>query len=70
LQLLEADAQQVDQWRLVFFLTSHKDSSLKLDLADFWADKDHFHKLLQQQFGLAIEQRILINLAQAARIYP
>jgi len=26
--------------------------------------------MLQQQFGQAIEQQILINLAQAARIYP
>ena len=70
LQLLEADAKQVDQWQLVFFLTSHKDPSLKLDLAEFWADKDHFHALLQQQFGQGIEQQILINLAQASRIYP
>jgi hypothetical protein len=31
--------------------------------------KDHFYELLQQQFGKAIEQKILINLAQAARIY-
>ncbi len=69
LQLIEADAEAVDQWRLLFFLSSHKDPSLKLDLADFWAHKDHFHKLLQQQFGHAIEQQILINLAQAARIY-
>ncbi len=70
LQLLEADAAAIDQWRLVFFLSSHQDPSLKLDLDDFWAHKDHFHGLLQQQFGEAIEQQILINLAQAARIYP
>jgi len=70
LQLLEADAASIDQWRLVFFLSSHKDPSLKLDLADFWAQKDHFHDLLQQHTGEAIEQQILINMAQAARIYP
>jgi hypothetical protein len=69
LQLIEADAAAVDQWRLVFFLSSHKDPSLKLDLDDFWAHKNHFHDMLQQQFGEAIEQQILINLAQAARIY-
>lgn len=69
-QLLEADAETIDQWRLVFFLSSHKDPSFKLDLDDFWAHKNHFHDLLQQQFGAAIEQQILINLAQAARIYP
>lgn len=70
LQLLEADAAAIDQWRLVFFLSSHKDPSLKLDLDDFWAHKNHFHDMLQPQFGEAIEQQILINLAQAARIYP
>ncbi len=70
LQLLEAAANQPDQWCLVFFLSSHKDPSLKIDLDDFWADKTDFHQLLQQQFGSAIEQQILINLAQAARIYP
>jgi SNF2 family DNA or RNA helicase len=70
LQLLEADATAIDQWRVVLFLSSHKDPSLKLDLDDFWAHKNHFHDMLQQQFGEAIEQQILINLAQAARIYP
>jgi SNF2 family DNA or RNA helicase len=70
LQLIEADAAAIDQWRLVFFLSSHKDPSLKLDLDDFWAHKNHFHEMLQQQFGEAIEQQLLINLAQAARIYP
>ena len=70
LQLLEANAAAIDQWRLVFFLSSHKDPSLKLDLDDFWVHQNHFHEMLQQQFGQAIEQQILINLAQAARIYP
>lgn len=69
LQLLEA-AETVDQWQLVFFLSSHTDPSLKVDLADFWADKTHLHQVLQPQFGQAIELQILINLAQAARIYP
>ena len=69
-QLLEANAEAINQWRLVFFLSSHKDPSFKLDLDEFWAHKEHFHELLQQQFGAAIEQQLLINLAQAARIYP
>jgi len=67
--LLEADPKNVDQWRLVFFLSSHQDPSLKLDLADFWAHRKHFYKMLQSQFGDTIEQQILINLAQAAGIY-
>lgn len=56
LQLLEAEAEAIDQWRLVFFLSSHKDPSLKLDLADFWANKNHFHELLQQHNGQAISR--------------
>jgi SNF2 family DNA or RNA helicase len=70
LHLLEADADAVDQWRLVFFLSSHKDPSLKLDLADYWADKGHFQGVLQQQSGQSLDQQVLVNLAQAARIYP
>ncbi len=70
LQLVEANAEHVDQWGLVFFLTSQQDPSLKIDLADFWTDKSHFCQLLQQASGAMIEQQILINLAQAARIYP
>jgi len=70
LQLVEAQAEQVDEWWLVLFLSSHQDPSLKIALADFWADKNHFHALLEQAFGQAIEQQILVNLAQAARIYP
>ncbi len=70
LQLIEADAEAIDEWRLIFFLSSHKDPSLKEDLADYWDDKGHFHKVMDQSFGQAIEQQILINLAQAARIYP
>lgn len=70
LQLLEACAEQIEEWRLVFFLSSHQDPSLKLDLDDFWQDKTHIHKALQKQFGDNLEQQLLIQLAQAARIYP
>lgn len=70
LQLLEADAEHVDQWGLVFFLSLQQDPSLKIDLADFWAHKSHFYQFLQQASGATLEQQILVNLAQAARIYP
>ncbi|MEQ1557716.1 MAG: DEAD/DEAH box helicase [Methyloglobulus sp.] len=70
LQLLEADAETVDQWRLVFFLSSHKDPSLKVGLADYWADKGNFQGVFQQLSGQSLDQQVLVNLAQAARIYP
>ena len=69
-QLYEADAEQVDHWRLSFLLSSHKDPSFKLDLADFWQQGDSYHELITQQFGNNIEQQLLVNLAHAARIYP
>ncbi|WP_428356539.1 DEAD/DEAH box helicase [Methyloprofundus sp.] len=69
-QLYEADAKQVDNWRLSFVLGSYKDPSFKLDLADFWADGDNYHKLITKQLGAGVEQQILVNLAHAARIYP
>jgi len=55
---------------LIFFLSSHKDPSLKLDLADFWLDKSYACQLFQSPNALSIEQQLLINLAQAARMYP
>ncbi len=69
-QLYEADAKQVNNWRLSFIIGSHKDPSLKVDLAEFWAQGDHYHELFSQQFGHEIEQQVLVSLAQAAKIYP
>ncbi len=69
-QLYEADAEQVDNWRLSFLLCSHKDPSFKLDLADYWLEGDSYQQLIIQQFGDTIEQQVLVNLAHAARIYP
>ncbi|NOR81200.1 MAG: ATP-dependent helicase, partial [Methyloprofundus sp.] len=69
-QLYEADAKQVDNWRLSFVLGSHKDPSFKLDLAEFWVHGDNYHELISHQFGTGIEQQILVSLAHAARIYP
>jgi len=69
-QLYEADANDADNWQLSFLLSSHKDTSFKLDLADFWADEESYHELIIQQFGKNIEQQLLVNLAHAARIYP
>ncbi|NOQ16085.1 MAG: ATP-dependent helicase [Methyloprofundus sp.] len=69
-QLYAADAQQVDNWRLVFVLGSHKDLSFKLDLAEFWTNGDAYQEVVTQQLGTGVEQQILVNLAHAAKIYP
>ena len=69
-QLYEADAEQIESWRLNFLISSHTDPSFKLDLVDFWKNGDSYHELITQQFGENIEQQLLVNLAHAARIYP
>ena len=69
-QLIEAEAEQIDNWRLSFVLCSHKDLSFKLDLADYWSEGDSYQELITQLFGDNIEQQVLVNLAHAARIYP
>lgn len=70
LQLIEAQADNVDSWRLAFFLGSLKDPSFKLSLDEYWANKAYFDKVMQALHGKNIAQQVLINLAQAARIYP
>lgn len=69
-QLIEANAEQVDNWRLNFLLCSHKDPSFKLNLANYWHDGDSYQAIISQLFGDNIEQQLLVNLAYAAKIYP
>lgn len=69
-QLHEAAAQTPEQWQLEFFLSSHQDPSFKFKLDDFWHHGQDYQTLLNQQFGHEIEQQILVQLAQAAKIYP
>jgi SNF2 family DNA or RNA helicase len=70
LQLHEATAKSPNQWRVEFILCSHQDPSFKLGLSDFWQQgKQLYQTLLEQQFGTDIEQQLLMQLAQAAKIY-
>jgi SNF2 family DNA or RNA helicase len=69
-QLYEAAADTPQQWQLEFFLSSHQDPSFKFKLDDYWQHGQNYQALLTQQFGNDIAQQILVQLAQAAKIYP
>ncbi|MGR9052078.1 MAG: DEAD/DEAH box helicase [Gammaproteobacteria bacterium] len=69
-QLIEARAATPDNWHLNFFLASQQDPSFKLDLDEFWRGDTASRRALERPLGPSIEQRLLVALAQAARIYP
>lgn len=69
-QLHEADIEHPNNWQLEFFIASHQDPSFKFNLFDYWQHGKNFKDAIQQHFGKNIEQQLLIQLAQAARIYP
>jgi len=73
LRLIDAPADDTDNWQLRFMAASKQDPSLKLDLADYW-------RLYQQARAEALrgmgqdardfEKDLLLALGYAARIYP
>ena len=73
LRLVDAPADDTDNWQLRFMAASKQDPSLKLDLADYWS-------LYQQARAEALrgmgqdardfEKDLLLALGYAARIYP
>lgn len=69
-QLQEAPLDTGNDWHIHFLVSSKKDLSLKVALADYWnmsqREKADFHK----HFGKDFETNLLLNLGYAARIYP
>ena len=69
-QLQEAPLSAGNDWQIHFLVSSKKDLSLKVALADYWnmsqREKADFHK----HFGKDFETNLLLNLGYAARIYP
>lgn len=70
LHLHEADERDSDVWRLEFQVTARRDPSLRVRLEDYWDMESKARHLLQQNFGEDFEQQLLLQLGQAARIYP
>ncbi len=69
LHLHVAPLDQKDHWRIEFYLTSTQDPSLKWSLQDFWLCSTQDRQLLEKHFGSQLEQQVLMQLAQAAKIY-
>jgi SNF2 family DNA or RNA helicase len=69
-QLQEAKLEQPDSWRLEFRVVSRRDPSLQRPLADYWPLSGNTRQPWEKDFGSDFEQRLLIDLGQAARVYP
>jgi SNF2 family DNA or RNA helicase len=69
-QLEEASAQSPDNWRIKFLVAATNDPSTKLELGNYWSLGAKAKKATQQQFGRDFEKDLLLNLGQAAQIYP
>ena len=57
-------------WRLSFFVSSGRDPSLRLDLADWWALSDADKGRWLKEFGDQFEHDLLLGLGHAARMCP
>jgi len=73
LRLVDALADDADNWQLRFMAASKQDPSLKLDLADYWRlDQQGRAEALRGmgQDARDFEATLLLALGYAARIYP
>jgi superfamily II DNA or RNA helicase len=70
LQLHEADALTPELWRLEFRVAACADFSLQLALEDYWEMDETTRQTFAGSFGADFEKNLLLNLGQAARIYP
>ncbi|MFZ4702662.1 MAG: DEAD/DEAH box helicase, partial [Candidatus Methylumidiphilus sp.] len=70
LQLHEAGEREPDVWRLAFMASARHDPSLTVALEDYWGMVDLAQQAMQRNFGGDFEQNLLLQLGQAARIYP
>ena len=68
-QLHEA-ASAHEPWHLDFQIHSKKDPSLRISLDDYWYLDSESLKRVRKGFGKEIEKHVLLNLGQAARMYP
>lgn len=69
-QLHEAGELELDKWCLEFKVLARHDPSLSVALEDYWEMPNRARQALQQSFGNDFEQHLLLQLGQAARIYP
>ncbi|MFM8331223.1 MAG: DEAD/DEAH box helicase, partial [Candidatus Methylumidiphilus sp.] len=70
LRLREASAHAPDVWGLAFEVSARDDPSLVLALEDYWELDGKARQAAGQPFGADFEQNLLLQLGQAARIFP
>ncbi len=69
-QLNEATPDHADSWSLQFQVTSRKDLSYKVDLADYWRMNHTERSRIENQLGPDFEKHLLLLFGSAARSYP
>ncbi|MBD2359919.1 DEAD/DEAH box helicase [Anabaena minutissima FACHB-250] len=69
-QLHSPTAEQIDNWQMQFLVSSKKDPSLKLALADYWTMNQKTKTGVNKEFGKDFDTNLLLNLGYAARMYP
>ncbi len=57
-------------WKINFFVESLKDPSLKLSLSEYWSFAQSGDEQFRKNFGDNFERNLLIQIGQAARMYP
>lgn len=68
--LLEEASRETDDWRIHFLANAKEDPSFRLPLSEYWGLNQSRKKELGMYFGKDFETQLLLNLGQAARIYP
>ncbi len=69
-RLHEAPADAPDAWTLQWLAASRKDPSLQVSLGDYWTLEGAEKSAFQHRLGQDFEQQLLIQIGQAARMYP
>ncbi len=70
LKLLEAETDDLDDWSLKFVVIPKEDLSWKIELDDYWHLPPEVKKSIRERLGEDFERNLLLNLGQAARMYP
>ena len=70
LQLIEAREDNTDDWQLKFLVIPKEDPSWKIELEDYWHLPPKPKRAILEHLGEDFEKNLLLNLGQAAQMYP
>ncbi len=69
-RLSQDEGDDGNLWRIGFFVSSNEDSSLSMELSDWWPMPEHKKGEWRDRFGREFERNLLVGLGQAGRICP